>query len=151
MFTKNCGERRAEKGGGVREKVKGNPLLYLINYLTLRCMGEYRYGAMHSYSRFVREVPQPGSCTPTERSPRSHCTGVGEKQIIASDKNRAPVVQPYHSHNTDRKLCPRQHGKRLQHSGISIQVKDTGNVMSLLYLKNRVSFHFLWYQRTPLN
>ena len=61
---------------------------------------------MHSLSQLVSEVPQSGSFTP-----RSHCTGVGEKQIIASDKNRTPVVQLCHSHNTDRKLCPRQHGK----------------------------------------
>jgi len=129
MFSKNCGEKRDEKGGGVKGKVEGNPLLYLINCPTLRCMGQWRSGAMHSSSRPVRVVPKSGSYTPTERCPRSHCTGVGEKHITASDKNRTPVVQPYHSHNTDRKLCPRQHGKRLQHSGISVQAKDTGNVI----------------------
>jgi hypothetical protein len=42
MFSKNCGEKRAENGGGVKGKVKGNPLLYLANYPTLRCMGEWR-------------------------------------------------------------------------------------------------------------
>jgi len=77
----------------------------------------------------VWEVQQSGSYTPTERPPRSHCTGVGEKQIIASDRNRTSVVQPYHSHYNDRKLCPRQHGKRLQHGRISVQAKDTGNVI----------------------
>jgi len=42
----------------------------------------------------VSEVPQSGSYIPTERSPRSRCTGVGEKQIIASDKNRSRSYSP---------------------------------------------------------